>query len=165
MNIKTLALAAVVAAAPVAASAMTIAVGGGTGTYLLGDCPGGASMVIGDVTAAGGAGSHSVSFESCSEPSTGTANASVTVAVGGTFSDLTVAWSGGEGPVAVVSGGITTITTQFTAGNNPQDLIFAWSDSLANASFDYDVSAVPVPAGFLLLGTALAGLGFARRKA
>ena len=121
-------------------------------------------MVIGDVTAGGGAGSHSVSFESCSEPATGIANASVTVAVAGTFEGLTVAWSGGNGPVAVVPGGVT-VTTQFTAGNNPQDLIFAWTGSIKDVSFDYDVSAVPVPAGFLLLGTALAGLGFARRKA
>ena len=99
MKIQTIALAAAVAVAPVAASAMTIAVGGGTGTYLLGDCPGGASMVIGDVTAAGGAGSHDVSFESCSEPANGIANASITIAVASVFENLTMSWENGESVV------------------------------------------------------------------
>ena len=171
MKIQTIALAAAVAVAPVAASAMTIAVGGGTGTYLLGDCPGGASMVIGDVTAAGGAGSHDVSFESCSEPANGIANASITIAVASVFENLTMSWENGESVVItdgsgnLVGGTMLAASTVFTAATNPQLLSFAWTGSLKDASFDYDVSAVPVPAGLLLLGTALAGLGLARRKA
>jgi len=60
--------------------------------------------------------------------------------------------------------GSTTLDTTFVAPNLTQYIQFAWDGSSAGAGFDFSVSAVPVPAGALLLGTALVGLGFARSR-
>lgn len=60
-----------------------------------------------------------------------------------------------------------TLRVEFAAGET-KFLIASWTDVARNGSnFDLRVEAtpVPVPAGILLMGTALAGFGVMRRKA
>lgn len=170
MKIKTLAIAATLAVAPFAANALTVIGDTETGPFDLGAC--GDVHYIGDIVGTGGAGTRSITFTACTVPSGGMAEASITDVVAGTFSNLAAGWSAGD-MVQVTDATGTLLTanlfdlfTTFTAATNPQMLTFTWDGSVKDASFDYNVStSVPVPAGFLLMGTALAGLGLARRKA
>lgn len=55
-----------------------------------------------------------------------------------------------------------------TAFSGPNDLsqwlVMAWAGSLAGATFDVEISAVPLPAGLLLIITAFAGLAIVGRR-
>ena len=163
MTIKTLICAAALALTAFSANALTVTSEGGS--YDINSD----ALFTGDaVDLDGGAGSHSVTFYSLIDPMNGTVNASVTLNILGTFSDLTVSWVDSLTNTVLyttaVVVGVTELNTTFTAPSLSQDLVFSWTDSAANVAFDFDVSAVPLPAGGLLLLTALGGLGVARRR-
>lgn len=131
------------------------------------------NLFIGQVAAFGGSGSYAVNFTSSVNPLRVQANASVTINVLGTFSGLTISWIDAATSTVLnstsVLAGITTLSTLFNNNAQGQDLVFSWSDSTRTrdgspVTFDFDVAAVPLPAGGLLLLAALGGLGLARRR-
>ena len=109
----------------------------------------------------------STGFQSFATGAAGTA-----VDLGGTDSTVlnpgTAGFTGGAGDTFTIDFG-TLVSTGFQGGGG--NLTFdvdTFGTVSATVVYDYDattvVSTVPLPAGALLLGTALAGLGFARRK-
>ena len=84
--------------------------------------------------------------------------------IGSGQSDSVAGVSGGDssiGPVlSSILGSEATDTLRLTFG----DVEEAVSGGLANIDFQVFATPVPVPAGILLMGTALAGFGVARRR-
>lgn len=167
MKLSTIALAATISAAPFAANALSVA--DVNGNHLLGSC--GDIEWTDIVEGNGSAGSYTTDFQSCTTPADGTAHVTIGTSVAGTFANLVASWENGDtvqvtdAGFQLLPGEVFDLFTVFTAATNPQALTFTWDASTKGAGFDYTVSSVPLPAGVLLLGTAIAGLGFARRKA
>jgi hypothetical protein len=121
-----------------------------------------------------GAGSYVIDFFTPGATTVAVADAAVTAAtVNTSFINLTMSWLDGlEMNTLVSAAGVDTLTTLFDGTFPVQQLVFEWTDSDDQAGFRFDVeanvSAIPLPAGFLLLGSggALFGLlGWRRRMA
>ncbi len=169
MNIKSIAMAAAVALAPFSAGAVGVTTDIAGGVNDIADAP---FFWNGDFTSADAAGSASFTFANV----TGTG---ATFAVGqgtvnqalfaGYFTgDVTIEWEGSGESVTIgslISTNWGPIFTYLAAGAS-DTLTVTWSDvaGAGKADIDFVVGAVPLPAGALLLGTALVGLGFARRR-
>lgn len=172
MNMKAILTAGALAVSmPFAASAAQLIVDGGEysiseGSEFFGN--------VGGASNGGGAGSWSVLFDATTDPLTAGASATIGNIVLSQFTDLTMEWIAESDGFVLASAAVTTddfsLTTVFTevgvlAGDdNPQFLVLSWSDSSEGAGFDVEVAAVPLPAGVLLMGTALAGFGVMRRR-
>ncbi len=166
--LRTAALAVVFAGSLVATQASAVTVVNDGDSVTIG--PGGTDYeFIGDVTAAGGAGSWTVDFTATTDPLDAFASATIGPIVAGTFTGLVMSWvslfdADVLATILVSDPGVTLATTFISPDDLGQTLVLSWTDSLAGAAFDVEVSAVPIPAaGFLLLG-ALGGLGFMGRR-
>lgn len=164
-----LAATAAVAIGSTAAEAVTVVVQ--NGTYGIGYGDG----FIGDVEASGGAGSWLVRFDAEEDPLLAGATATIGSLVAGTFSNLVMSWVAVSDGFTLASTPVTpptvSLSTVFSfdgiqgGDDTSQWLIFTWDNSLAGASFDFEVAAaVPLPAGGLLLIGALGGLAALRRR-
>jgi hypothetical protein len=139
------------------------------GTYFVG-APGSETQFTGNILAAGGAGSWSVTFDSSPFETTGFADATIGNIAAAAFSGLTMSWESvvsgvlSSTPITPV---VTTLNTDFTAPDDlVQNLVISWTDSQAGAGFDVEVTvaAIPLPASVLLLLGALGGLGLVSRR-
>jgi hypothetical protein len=172
--LKTSAVAAVVAAAPFAASALTVIEDGGTYEVIPGE-----TYLSTEVQGDGGAGSWMAKFfYPAPEPDSSLpaeARATIDAATLSAFSGLTISWLDADGMVgSVLSGpeavvafpGQTVLATVFEAPDFEQYLQIDWTGSTAGVDFDVvvEVAAVPVPAAGLMLLTALGGAAALRRR-
>lgn len=177
MNFKTLTAAAAIAISPMIANAATFVEDGGT--YEIG--PG--DEFFGDVEKAKAIDFWSVKFESNTDPLQSNASATIGNVTFKQFEDLTLWWisaSDWDGTEANLGNGaanalasiaITPLLTELnTTFESPDDLdqylVVTWSKATKKAAFDIEITTtpIPVPAGILLMGTALAGLGVMRRR-
>jgi len=173
MKTKTLALAAAIAMAPFAANAFSVNptsnISNG-GTYEIENGP-----FYWDATFTGADGSGSVSFSftntTGSDAHIQVADGSVGQGFAGYFSQgVTASWANGgstfiPGAQTSVGGGWSVAT--YIADNATDTLTISWAGAKGlKSDIDFTVAAVPLPAGVLLLGTALVGMGAfgARRK-
>lgn len=177
MNFKTMVAAAAVAITPMVANAATFVEDGGT--YSIG--PG--DEFFGDVEKAKTIDFWSVKFESTTDPLDSNASATIGDVTFKQFTDLTLwwisasDWDGTEANLAAAAANaldsvaITPLLTQLsTTFESPDDmdqyLVVTWSSATKKAAFDIEIttSPIPLPAGVLLMGTALAGFGVMRRR-
>lgn len=172
MKLSTLTLAAAIAVAPFAANAFSvnpnsnIAAGG---TYEIGAGP-----YYWDATFSGNDADGSASFTfvntTGSDSHIQIADGTVGQSNAGWFSQgVTATWSNGAsafvaGAKTSVGGGWSIAT--FIADNASDTLTISWAGAKGfKSDIDFTVAAVPLPAGVLLLGTALVGMGaFASRR-
>ena len=167
-----LGLTAALALSATAAEAVTVVTENGIYNISYGD------EFIGGVDASGGAGTWMVQFDATEDPLAAGATATLTNIVAGTFTNLVMSWIAVSDSFILattsVAAGETNLETVFTftgilgGDDTRQWLVFSWDNSLAGASFDFDVVAaaapVPLPAGGMLLICALGGLAALRRR-
>ena len=136
--------------------------------------PGLETTFIGDIKGrpSGGPSAWEVQFDSTSAGS-GSALVTLSPAVASTFTDLTMSWINAADSSVIASTPIlpifTILDTVFAGpGALSQILAISWSASSTDprVGFDVtvDVSPVPLPAGVLLLMTAVGGLGVMRAR-
>jgi len=169
--LKTSAVAAVVATAPIAASALTVITDGSVNEVIAGEL-----YLSSDIQGTGGAGEWSAKFfypaPELDSSLGATVSASILPGTLSAFEGLTLAWHEVDGMIgdvltsAAVAAGVTTLDTTFEAPNFDQYLVVSWTDSTDGVDFDVEVqvAAVPVPAAGLMLLTALGGAAALRRR-
>ena len=156
------------------ALATTISVGGANAAVFIEDgdthAISAGSEFFGDVEAGlGGAGAWNVQFNSTTDPLQATALATIGPIVSNQFQNLVMSWvSVATGntlaAIAIVPSSVSLGTTFASPNNLEQFLRITWTGATANAAFDVEVSAVPLPAGLVLLLSGLMGLGFLGRS-
>lgn len=179
MSFKNLIAAGALALLPVSAFAAPIEfVDGGT-TVVAG------GTVTGAFSVDGAAGDYTHSFD-LGNVGSGSARVTINGVTASAFSNLTLAWN--TATIAITDAFGNLLNPSFTGGEecegptDPfcQDQTVVFGGPLASgvntfmvtwsseSDLDFDgtirVSVVPLPAGVLLLGTALAGFGIARRR-
>ena len=94
----------------------------------------------------------------------GVGNAQVVFDPVGQLTTASATW-GSSGPFDLISQNLTAISTTFaTAGlAGAQLLTFSWTGAVNSPQLSARVSAVPLPAGLILLLSGLGGLGFLAR--
>ena len=102
--------------------------------------------------------------------STGSSTANVLFSTSSFVGQAWISWGGGA-EIELTRGGSTLytlfdLTTIFTGSGvaNAQDLVLRWAGINNGGQISISISAGPLPAGGLLLLTALGGLGIARRR-
>lgn len=163
-RLKYLAVAAVVAMAPLGASAATVMIDGDSLT--IGQAE---NEFVGFVLGNGGAGSWAVEFITDTDPVDAGAFATLGGFTAGSFVGLTMSWRDAANVVLstvnISAAGNYLLSTVFTVPNLTQSLVFNWTGSKRGTGFDVEVAAtVPLPAGGLLLLGALGGIAALRRR-
>ena len=167
MKLTTFALGMALAAAPVAALAVTAPVldnivDGGVTTLSSGSFH---SFEYTESDASGGAQSFTYEFTAASGLNT-IAGIDINAVPANGITGLFVQWLAADGvTVDTAWDGVSSVLhTSFGAGVTKY-LQIGWATSLKGGDVDVNIQAVPLPAGVLLLGTALVGMGALRRKA
>lgn len=168
MKLKTVVLAATLAVAPFAANAFSVGAGSNLsngGNYNINSGP-----FFWDATFTAADGPGSVSFSFANSGGTGQTvgvTQGTVLQFSGQFNGLTVAWGNGTSQSVAAGQNAIINVSSFLANNAVDMLTISWGNVTGvKANIDIDVAAVPVPAGILLLGTALVGMGaLTRRKA
>ncbi|MDR6267661.1 VPLPA-CTERM sorting domain-containing protein [Roseobacter sp. N2S] len=164
MYLKSLICAIAFVLAPLSANAATITEGASHDILS-------APVFLGNAdSGVGGVGSFIAGFYSSVDPTVGDFTAAVTGGHVSAFDTLTISWLASDMSTVlnsvIVTAGLNGLATTFTAPNLTQYLQLSWgAGTISDANVNFDVvGTIPLPAGGLLLLTALGGLGFARRR-